>query len=80
MTKKSSKKAKSQRSRERAFEEGAPQRRRNRCGSRYPLSGGPQDQDERPVRNFGVFTSDLIALCEWLKLPTLEPKHHGLEA
>ena len=46
MTKKSSKKAKSQRSRERAFEEGAPQRRRNRCGSRYPLGGGPEDRDE----------------------------------
>ena len=27
----------------------------------------PEDRDENAVRSFGVFTSDLIALCEWLK-------------
>ena len=27
----------------------------------------PEDRDESPVRSFGVFTSELIALCSWLK-------------
>ena len=27
----------------------------------------PEDRDENPVRSFGVLTSDLKALCEWLK-------------
>ena len=32
----------------------------------------PEDRDENPVRSFGVFTSDLIALCEWLKRCQIE--------
>jgi transposase len=27
----------------------------------------PEDRDASPVRSFGVFTRDLILLCEWLK-------------
>jgi len=27
----------------------------------------PEDRDEQPVRKFGCFTSDLYALCDWLK-------------
>ena len=27
----------------------------------------PEDRDGYPVRSFGVFTRDLIALCDWLK-------------
>jgi transposase len=27
----------------------------------------PEDCDEQPVRKFGCFTSDLYALCDWLK-------------
>ncbi|HEY5769709.1 MAG TPA: transposase, partial [Terrimicrobium sp.] len=27
----------------------------------------PEDRDENAVRSFGVFTSDLKALCDWLK-------------
>ena len=32
----------------------------------------PEDRDENPVRSFGVFTSDLIALCQWLRRCKIE--------
>ena len=32
----------------------------------------PEDRDENPVRSFGVFTSDLKALCDWLKRCQIE--------
>lgn len=68
MTKKSSKKAKSQRSRERALLKKVHLNAAGiDVGADTHWVAVPEDRDERPVRNFGVFTSDLIALCEWLK-------------
>ena len=32
----------------------------------------PKDRDESPVRSFGVFTRDLVALCDWLKSCQIE--------
>ena len=32
----------------------------------------PADRDENPIRSFGVFTSDLMALCDWLKRCQIE--------
>jgi transposase len=68
MTKKSSKKAKSQRSRERALLKKVHLNAAGiDVGADTHWVAVPEDRDERPVRSFGVFTSDLIALCEWLK-------------
>src|SRR4029434_3602091 len=68
MPKKSSKKAKSQRSRERALLEKV---NLNAAGIDVGASthwvAVPADRDESPVRSFGVFTKDLRALCTWLK-------------
>jgi transposase len=68
MTRKSSKKAKSQRSRERALLKKVHLNAAGiDVGADTHWVAVPEDRDERPVRSFGVFTSDLIALCEWLK-------------
>ena len=68
MTKKSSKKAKSQRSRERALLKKVHLNAAGiDVGADTHWVAVPEDRDENPVRSFGVFTSDLIALCEWLK-------------
>jgi hypothetical protein len=68
MTKKLSKKAKSQRSRERALLKKVHLNSAGiDVGADTHWVAVPEDRDERPVRSFGVFTSDLIALCEWLK-------------
>jgi transposase len=68
MTKKSSKKAKSQRSRERALLNKVHLNAAGiDVGADTHWVAVPEDRDQRPVRNFGVFTSDLIALCNWLK-------------
>ena len=68
MPKKSTKKAKSQRSRERALLEKV---NLNAAGIDVGASthwvAVPADRDENAVRSFGVFTSDLIALCSWPK-------------
>lgn len=32
----------------------------------------PEDRDDQPVRRFGCFTSDLYALCNWLKKCSIE--------
>jgi hypothetical protein len=69
MTKKSSKKAKSQRSRERALLKKVHLNAAGiDVGADTHWVAVPEDRDERPVRKFGVFTSDLIGLCEWLKV------------
>ena len=68
MPKKSSKKAKSQRSRERVNLNAAG----IDVGADTHWVAVPADRDENPVRSFGVFTSDLIALCEWLKRCQIE--------
>src|ERR1700758_700702 len=68
MTKKSSKKAKSQRSREQA-----PLKKVHLNAAGIDIGADthwvavPEDRDPRPVRSFGVFTHDLRALCGWLK-------------
>src|SRR4029453_17196947 len=68
MPKKSSKKAKSQRSRERALLEKVNLNAAGiDVGAKTPWGAVPEGRDESPVRSFGVFTSDLIALCSWLK-------------
>ena len=68
MSKKSSKKAKSQRSRERALLNKVHLNAAGiDVGADTHWVAVPEDRDQRPVRNFGVFTSDLIALCQWLK-------------
>ena len=68
MPKKSSKKAKSQRSRERALlEKVNPNAAGIDVGAKTHWVAVPEDRDESPVRSFGVFTSDLITLCNWLK-------------
>src|SRR5215472_5179971 len=68
MPKKSSKKAKSQRSRERALLNKVHLNAAGiDIGADTHWVAVPPDRDPRPVRNFGVFTSDLIALCQWLK-------------
>jgi hypothetical protein len=68
MPKKSSKKAKSQRSRERALLEKVNLNAAGiDVGAKTHWVAVPEDRDESPVRSFGVFTSDLIALCSWLK-------------
>jgi transposase len=68
MTRKASKKAKSQRSRERALLNKVHLNAAGiDIGADTHWVAVPEDRDQRPVRNFGVFTSDLIALCQWLK-------------
>jgi len=68
MPKKSSKKAKSQRSRERALLDKVHLNAAGiDIGADAHWVAVPEDRDQRPVRSFGVFTSDLIALCGWLK-------------
>lgn len=37
------------------------------CGSDQHYVAVPEDRDPQPVRCFGAFTADLIALAEWLK-------------
>ena len=66
--KKLSKKAKSQRHGERALLEKVHLNAAGiDVGAATHWVAVPEDRDENPVRSFGVFTSDLIALCEWLK-------------
>ena len=73
MPKKSSKKAKSQRSRERALLEKVHLNAAGiDVGADTHWVAVPEDRDENAVRSFGVFTSDLIALCEWLKRCQIE--------
>jgi transposase len=36
-------------------------------GSEFHFVAVPADRDERPVRKFGAFTVDLIALADWLR-------------
>ena len=73
MPKKLSKKAKSQRSRERALLEKVHLNAAGiDVGAAAHWVAVPEDRDENPVRSFGVFTSDLIALCEWLKRCQIE--------
>ena len=68
MTKKSSKKAKSQRSRERALLQKVHLNAAGiDVGADTHWVAVAEDRDNHPVRNFGVFTSDLVALCQWLK-------------
>ena len=68
MTKKSSKKAKSQRSRERAILNKVHLNAAGiDVGADTHWVAVPEDRDQKPVRSFGVFTSDLMALCHWLK-------------
>jgi transposase len=73
MPKTSSKKVKSQRSRERALLEKV---NLNAAGIDVGASthwvAVPADRDENPVRSFRVFTSDLMALCNWLKQCQIE--------
>ena len=68
MTKKSSKKAKSQRSREQALLKKVHLNAAGiDIGADTHWVAVPEDRDPRPVRSFGVFTQDLRALCGWLK-------------
>ena len=68
MTKKSSTKGKSQRSREQALLKKVHLNAAGiDVGADTHWVAVPEDRDERPVRSFGAFTSDLIALCIWLK-------------
>jgi transposase len=68
MPKKSSKKAKSQRSRERALLNKVHLNAAGiDVGANTHWVAVPEDRAQRPVRSFGVFTADLIALCQWLK-------------
>ena len=73
MPKKSSKKAKSQRSRERNL---LAKVHLNAAGIDVGANehwvAVPEDRDPYPVRRFGVFTSDLIVLCNWLKQCQIE--------
>src|SRR5215472_11748990 len=68
MPKNSSKKAKSQHSRERALLNKVHLNAAGiDVGADTHWVAVPEDRDQRPVRRFGVFTADLIALCGWLK-------------
>jgi transposase len=68
MPKKSSNKAKSQRSRERALLQKVHLNAAGiDIGADAHWVAVPEDRDASPVRSFGVFTRDLILLCEWLK-------------
>jgi len=73
MPKKSSKKAKSQRDRERALLEKVKLNAAGiDVGANTHWVAVPADRDENPIRSFGVFTSDLMALCDWLKRCQIE--------
>ncbi len=37
------------------------------CGATEHWVAVPDDRDEHPVRKFGAFTADLVALADWLK-------------
>jgi len=37
------------------------------CGAAEHYVAVPQDRDTQPVRCFGTFTADLVALADWLK-------------
>jgi transposase len=68
MPKKSSSKVKSQRRREQALLQKVHLNAAGiDVGADAHWVAVPEDRDEKAVRSFGVFTSDLIALCEWLK-------------
>lgn len=68
MPNKSSNKAKSQRSRERALLQKVHLNAAGiDIGADAHWVAVPEDRDASPVRSFGVFTRDLIALCDWLK-------------
>jgi transposase len=73
MPKKLSKKAKSQRSRERALLEKVHLNAAGiDVGANTHWVAVPEDRDENAVRSFGVFTSDLKALCDWLRRCQIE--------
>ena len=68
MTNKPSKKAKSQRARERALLKKVHLNAAGiDVGADTHWVAVPEDRDENFVRSFEVFTSDLVALCNWLK-------------
>jgi transposase len=68
MPNKSSNKAKSQRGRERALLQKVHLNAAGiDIGADAHWVAVPEDRDASPVRSFGVFTRDLIALCDWLK-------------
>src|SRR5271167_4865434 len=68
MPNKSSNKAKSQRSRERALLQKVHLNAAGiDIGADAHWVAVPEDRDGYPVRSFGVFTRDQIALCDWLK-------------
>ena len=75
MTKKSSKKAKSQRSRERAILNKVHLNAAGiDVGADTHWVAVPEDRDQKPVRSFGVFTSDLIQTwIEWKRTKELDP-------
>jgi hypothetical protein len=80
MTKKSSKKAKSQRSREEALLKKVHLNAAGiDVGADTHWVAVPEDRDPRPVRSFGVFTADLIALCGWLKGVPDPDGCHGID-
>ena len=68
MPRKSSNKAKSQRRRERALLQKVHLNAAGiDIGANAHWVAVPEDRDASPVRSFGVFTRDLVALCDWLK-------------
>src|ERR1700738_2601333 len=68
MPNKSSNKAKSQRSRERALLQKVHLNAAGiDIGADAHWVAVPEDRDASPVRSFGVFTRDLVALWDWLK-------------
>ena len=80
MPKKVAKKVKSQRSRERALLEKVHLNAAGiDVGADTHWVAVPEDRDENPVRSFGVFTSDLIALCDWLKAMPDRDRRHGID-
>jgi transposase len=73
MPKKSSKKATSQRNRERALLEKVHLNAAGiDVGADAHWVAVPEDRDPHPVRRFGVFSSDLVLLCHWLKQCQIE--------
>ena len=68
MPRKSSNKAKSQRRQERALLQKVHLNATGiDIGANAHWVAVPEDRDPSPVRSFGVFTRDLVALCDWLK-------------
>ena len=73
MPKKSSKKATSQRNRERALLEKVHLNAAGiDVGADAHWVAVPEDRDPHSVRRFGVFSSDLVLLCHWLKQCQIE--------